>query len=162
MEYYFFYTEVTWCWWEENKRKTAREAVIVFAQSHSHAAGILEENYGDELLSIDKIEIISENTLPLSIAAGHALRDAAINYGKAEVVEEKDYHIGPDDRLPEEAAPGTAIIQHYDDNYVNKTPKQVHWNPNTTPFPADTPQGTVIICDTSDSTYAQNWEGVAP
>lgn len=135
MEYYFFYTEVTWCWWEENKRKTAREAVIVFAQSHSHAAGILEENYGDELLSIDKIEIISENTLPLSIAAGHALRDAAINYGKAEVVEEKDCSV---------------------------TPKQVHWNPNTTPFPADTPQGTVIICDTSDSTYAQNWEGVAP
>ena len=68
MEFYFFYTEVTWCWWENNVRKKAHESVIVFAQSHSHAAGILEENYGDELFSIDKIEIISEgNTLPLSI-----------------------------------------------------------------------------------------------
>lgn len=98
MEFYFFYTEVTWCWWENNVRKKAHESVIVFAQSHSHAAGILEENYGDELFSIDKIEIISEgNTLPLSIAAGHALRDAAVNYGKAEVVEEKDYNKTPID-----------------------------------------------------------------
>lgn len=140
MEFYFFYTEVTWCWWENNVHKKAHESVIVFAQSHSQAAGILEENYGDELFSIDKIEMIGEsNILPLSIAAGHALRDAAINYGKAEVIEEKDYnvtHIGPDDRLPEEAAPGTAIIQHYDDNYVNKTP--------------------------IGPTYAQNWEGIAP
>lgn len=138
MEFYFFYTEVTWCWWENSVRKKAHESVIVFAQSHSHAAGILEENYGDELFSIDKIEIIGEsNILPLSIAAGHAFRDAAINYGKAEVIEEKDYNISPNDRLPEEVAPGTAIIQHYDDNCIDKP-----------------------LCD--DSTYAQNWEGIAP
>lgn len=137
MEFAFYYTEVTWCWWEESKRKTAQEAVVVCATSYSHAAGIVEENYGDELVSIDKIEQISEEkTLPLSILSGRALRDAALGYGGADIIEEKDYS--------------------------NPTPKQVHWNPNTTPFPADTPQGTVIICDTSNATYAQNWEGVAP
>ena len=137
MEFYFFYTEVTWCWWENNVRKKAHESVIVFAQSHSHAAGILEENYGDELFSIDKIEMIGEsNILPLSIAAGHALRDAAINYGKAEVIEEKDYSQKMTDTPPE-----AMIIQYYEDNHAERTPLE----------------GKPI-----DSTYAQNWEGIAP
>lgn len=118
MEFYFFYTEVTWCWWENSVRKKAHESVIVFAQSHSHAAGILEENYGDELFSIDKIEMIGEsNILPLSIAAGHALRDAAINYGKAEVIEEKDYSQKMTDTPPE-----AMIIQYYEDNHAERTP----------------------------------------
>ena len=63
MEFAFYYTEVTWCWWGENKRKTAQEAVVVCATSYSHAAGIVEENYGDELVSIDKIEIYERGTL---------------------------------------------------------------------------------------------------
>ena len=92
MEFTFYYTEVTWGWWEESKRKTAQEAVIVWGQSYSHAASIIEDNYGDELDSIDKIEQISEEkTLPLSILSGRALRDAAINYGRAEIIEEKDF-----------------------------------------------------------------------
>lgn len=92
MEFAFYYTEVTWCWWEENIRKTAQEAVVVCATSYSHAAGIVEENYGDELVSIDKIEQISEDkVLPLSILSGRALRDAAIGYGAAEIIEEKDF-----------------------------------------------------------------------
>lgn len=137
MEFYFFYTEVTWCWWENSVRKKAHESVIVFAQSHSHAAGILEENYGDELFSIDKIEMIGEsNILPLSIAAGHALRDAAINYGKAEVIEEKDYSQKMTDTPPE-----AMIIQYYEDNHAERTP--LEGKPN-------------------DSIYAQNWEGIAP
>ena len=89
MEFAFYYTEVTWCQWGESKRKTA---LVVFATSYSHAAGIVEENYGDELVSIDKIEQISEEkTLPLSILSGRALRDAALNYGRAEIIEEKDF-----------------------------------------------------------------------
>ena len=137
MEFYFFYTEVTWCWWENNVRKKAHESVIVFAQSHSQAAGILEENYGDELFSIDKIEMIGEsNILPLSIAAGHALRDAAINYGKAEVIEEKDYSQKMTNTPPE-----AMIIQYYEDNHAERIP--LEGKPN-------------------DSTYAQNWEGIAP
>ena len=92
MEFSFYYTEVTWCWREESKCKTAQEAVVVCATSYSHAAGIVEENYGDELVSIDKIEQISEGgVLPLSILSGRALRDAALNYGIAEVIEEKDF-----------------------------------------------------------------------
>ena len=137
MEFYFFYTEVTWCWWENNVRKKAHESVIVFAQSHSQAAGILEENYGDELFSIDKIEMIGEsNILPLSIAAGHALRDAAINYGKAEVIEEKDYSQKMTNTPPE-----AMIIQYYEDNHAERIPLE----------------GKPI-----DPTYAQNWEGIAP
>jgi NAD(P)-dependent dehydrogenase (short-subunit alcohol dehydrogenase family) len=89
MEFTFYYTEVTWCWWEESKRKTAQEAAIVWGQSHAHAASIIEDNYGDELVSIDKIEQISEGgVLPLSILSGRALRDAALNYGAAEIIEE--------------------------------------------------------------------------
>lgn len=92
MEFSFYYTEVTWCWWEESKRKTAQEAVLVWCQSYAHAASIIEDNYGDELLSIDKIEQISEDKiLPLSISSGRALRDAALNYGAAEIIEEKDF-----------------------------------------------------------------------
>lgn len=120
MEFTFYYTEVTWCWWEESKRKTAQEAVIVCATSYSHAAGIVEENYGDELVSIDKIEQISEDkVLPLSILSGRALRDAAIGYGSAEIIEEKDF----------------------------SKPKRI------------------VECESTpceDSTFAQNWEGVAP
>ena len=130
MEFAFYYTEVTWCWWEESKRKTAQEALVVCATSYSHAAGIVEENYGDELVSIDKIEQISEDkVLPLSILSGRALRDAALGYGQAEIIEEKDFskktneaiHIGPDDSLPKDVEPGTVVVQHYD--YDNKTPK---------------------------------------
>ena len=92
MEFTFYYTEVTWGWWEESKRKTAQEAVIVWGQSYSHAASIIEDNYGDELVSIDKIEQIGDGgVLPLSILSGRALRDAALNYGIAEVIEEKDF-----------------------------------------------------------------------
>jgi hypothetical protein len=92
MEFTFYYTEVTWCWWEESKRKTAQEAAIVWGQSYAHAASIIEDNYGDELVSIDKIEQISEGgVLPLSILSGRALRDAALNYGQAEIIEEKDF-----------------------------------------------------------------------
>lgn len=151
MEFAFYYTEVTWCWWEESKRKTSQEAVVVCATSYSHAAGIVEENYGDELVSIDKIEQISEDKiLPLSILSGRALRDAAVGYGAAEIIEEKDFS------KPEPT--------------VENTVKEVRWNPNETPFPYDAPLGTVIICDNSstsvkqveDATCAQNWEGVAP
>ena len=132
MEFTFYYTEVTWCWWEESKRKTAQEAAIVWGQSHAHVASIIEKNYGDELVSIDKIEQIGEGeVLPLSISSGRALRDAALNYGQAEIVEEKDFskktyktiHIGPDDPLPKNVKPGTVVVQHYDYEYINKTPK---------------------------------------
>ena len=120
MEFAFYYTEVTWCWWGESKRKTAQEALVVCATSYSNAAGIVEENYGDELVSIDKIEQISEEkTLPLSILSGRALRDAALGYGQAEIIEEKDF---------------------------SKLKQAVECE--STP------------CE--DSTFAQNWEGVAP
>lgn len=168
MEFAFYYTEVTWCWWEGSVRKTAQEAVVVCATSHSQAAGIVEENYGEELVSIDKIEQISEDkTLPLSILSGRALRDAAIDYGAAEVIEEKDFnkkkvtvHMGPDDSVSD-LPKGVEWVKHTNYDYVNKIPKAIHWNPNTSAFPTDVPRGTIIVCDTS-STYAQNWEGVAP
>lgn len=88
----FYYTEVTWCYWEGSVRKMMREAVIICAASYGQAAAILEENYGDELYSIDKIEAISEDhTMLLSIAAGRALRNAVNDYGAAEIVEETDF-----------------------------------------------------------------------
>ena len=92
MDWYFFYAELTWVFWENSVRKKCEESVILMAQSYKHAAGIIEENYGDELYSINKLEIIGEgNALPLSIAAGRRVREAAINYGAAAVIEEIDY-----------------------------------------------------------------------
>ena len=138
----FYYTEVTWCYWENSTRKKMREAVIICAASYGQVAAILEENYGEELYSIDKIEAISEDhTMPLSISAGRALRNAVNDYGAAEIVEETDF------------------------NKKNE-PKEIHWNPNTSAFPADAPRGTVIICESTpceeNQTFAQNWMGVAP
>lgn len=150
-EKYFYYAEVIWCWWEENVRKTAQEAIVLSARSYAEAAGMIEENYGEELHCIDRLECIGEGLmLPLSLAAGRDLRKAALDYGIAEVIEENDYS------KPEPP--------------VENTVKEIRWNPNKTPFPYDAPLGTVIICDNSstsakqveDATYAQNWEGVAP
>ena len=139
----FYYTEVTWCYWENSTRKMMREAVIICAASYGQAAAILEENYGEELYSIDKIEAISEDhTMPLSIAAGRALRNAVNDYGAAEIVEETDF-------------------SKKSEPVVENTAKEIRWNPNTSAFPADAPRGTVIICE-DHQTFAQNWEGVAP
>ena len=131
-EKYFYYAEVIWCWWEESVRKTAQEAIVLSAQSYAEAAGMIEENYGEELHCIDRLECIGEGLmLPLSLAAGRDLRKAALDYGVAEVVEEKDYS------KPEPP--------------VEDTVKEIRWNPNKTPFPYDAPLGTVIICDNSST-----------
>ena len=78
MDWYFFYAEVTWVFWENNVRKKCEESVILMAQSYKNAAGIIEENYGDELFSIDKLEIIGEgNSLLInwkSLASRHFLK----------------------------------------------------------------------------------------
>lgn len=104
MEFSFYYAEVIWCWWEGNVRKTAQEAIVLSAQSYAEAAGMIEENYGEELHCIDRLECIGEGLmLPLSLVAGRDLRKAALDYGAAEIVEEKDFskkadeaiHIGP-------------------------------------------------------------------
>lgn len=144
----FYYTEVTWCYWENSTRKMMREAVIICAASYGQAAAILEENYGEELYSIDKIEAISEDhTMPLSITAGRALRNAVNDYGAAEIVEETDF-------------------SKKSEPVVENTAKEIRWNPNTSAFPADAPRGTVIICESTPcedhQTFAQNWEGVVP
>ena len=147
MEFAFYYTEVTWCWWEESKRKTAQEAVIVWSQSYSLAASIIEDNYGDELVSIDKIEQISEGgVLPLSILSGRALRDAALNYGQAEVVEEIDYSKNKaGTAFPEEKEllEVRALTKEEYEEMVEKRRQE-------------------SISTPCEDTFAQNFEGIAP
>lgn len=142
MEQYPFYIEVTWGYWENNEYNQKQESVILMAETFTNAVGKIEENYGDELYSIEKVECISDcSTLTLPITEGRKLVQLLAQYDRGEIpVEDKEI------------------------------PKEVHWNPNKTPFPYDAPLGTVIICDNSstsakqieNATYAQNWEGVAP
>ena len=148
MEFAFYYTEVTWCWWEESKRKTAQEAVVVCATSYSHAAGIIEENYGDELVSIDKIEQISEDKiLPLSILSGRALRDAAHGYGSAEIIEEKDFSkLEPPTKNISEEQEFIDIRPLTKEEYEEEAKKRKFESINTP----------------CEDTFAQNFEGIAP
>ncbi len=108
---YYFYAEVTFGWWEKSVFSKAREANVIHADSYAHAAGILDENYGEELISIDKLEAISEEgaAMTLSIDAGRQLRDAALKYDFAEVFERKDYS-APEPR-EEEPQPAKVTVR---------------------------------------------------
>ena len=111
LELYPFYAEVVWTWWEGSVRKTAHEANLVMAQSYAHAAGILEENYGDELEAIKRLECIGEESLaiPMPIAAGRLFKNAVLEYAKAEVIETKDYS-APEPR-EEEPQPAKVTVR---------------------------------------------------
>ena len=147
MDWYFFYAEVTWVFWENRVRKKCEESVILMAQSYKHAAGIIEENYGDELYSIDKLEIIGEgNALPLSIVEGHRVREAAINYGVAAIIEEIDYSKNKaGTAFPEEKEflPVRALTKEEYEEMVEKHRQE-------------------SISTSCEDTFAQNFEGIAP
>lgn len=147
MDWYFFYAEVTWVFWENNVRKKCEESVILMAQSYKNAAGIIEENYGDELFSIDKLEIIGEgNSLPLSIAAGRRVREAAINYGAAAVIEEIDYS---------KNKAGTAFPEEKEFLEVRTITKAEYEE-------MEEKRRQESISTSYEDTFAQNFEGIAP
>ena len=60
MEQYPFYVEVTWGYWENNKYKQKQKSVILMAKTFADAVGKIEEDYGDELCSIEKVKCISD------------------------------------------------------------------------------------------------------
>lgn len=147
MDWYFFYAEVSWVFWENSIRKKCEESLVLMAQSYKHAAGIIEENYGDELFSIDKLEIIGEgNALPLSIANGRYVRDAAINYGVANVVEAIDYS---------KNKAGTAFPEEEEFLEVRALTKEE--------YEEEIKKRKFESISTScEDTFAQNFEGIAP
>lgn len=119
MEQYPFYIEVTWGYWEDNKYHQKQESVILMAETFTKAVGKIEENYGDELYSIEKVECISDcSTLTLPVVEGRKLVKLLAQYDRGEIpVEDKE------------------------------KPKEVRWNPREDANPPMVPQGTIVIVD---------------
>ena len=119
MEQYPFYIEVTWAYWEDNKYHQKQESVILMANTFAEAVGKVEENYGDELYNIEKVEFISDcSTLTLPVVEGRKLVKLLAQYDRGEIpVEDKE------------------------------KPKEVRWNPREDVNPPMVPQGTIIIVD---------------
>lgn len=119
MEQYPFYVEVTWGYWENNKYNQKQESVILMAETFANAVGKIEENYGDELYSIEKVECVSDcSTLTLPVTEGRKFVKLLEKYDKGELdVEDKE------------------------------KPKEVRWNPREDANPPMVPQGTIVIVD---------------
>lgn len=119
MEQYPFYVEVTWGYWEDNKYNQKQESVILMAETFANAVGKIEENYGDELYSIEKVECISDcSTLTLPVTEGRKFVKLLEKYDRGEFdVEDKE------------------------------GPKEVRWNPREDANPPIVPQGTIVIVD---------------
>lgn len=119
MEQYPFYVEVTWGYWEDNKYNQKQESVILMAETFANAVGKIEENYGDELYSIEKVECISDcSTLTLPVTEGRKFVKLLEKYDRGELdVEDKEM------------------------------PKEVRWNPREDANPPMVPQGTIVIVD---------------
>ena len=119
MEQYPFYVEVTWGYWEDNKYNQKQESVILMAETFANAVGKIEENYGDELYSIEKVECISDcSTLTLPVTEGRKFVKLLEKYDRGELdVEDKE------------------------------EPKEVRWNPREDANPPMVPQGTIVIVD---------------
>lgn len=119
MEQYPFYVEVTWEYLEDNKYKQKQESVILMAKTFADAVGKIEEDYGDKLCSIEKVECISDcSTLTLPIAEGRKLVKLFTQYDRGE--------------FPVENV---------------KQVKEVRWNPLEDTNPPIVPKGTMIIVD---------------
>ena len=83
MEQYPFYIEVTYGWWDQQSRSeyVKTEAVILMAESFAEAVGKIEEDYGEELRNIGKVECISSSSsIVLDIESGRAFCKAVETY----------------------------------------------------------------------------------
>lgn len=130
MELYPFYIEVTYGYYENNANYIEKqEAVIIPADSFSQAVNKIEDNYGEELVSIGCVECLSDcEDIVLDIESGRAFL--------------RNYHKHNDPAPVKEILP------------IEEISKTIKWDVHT-PFPKDTPAGTII--------YAiQNLEDVAP
>lgn len=83
MEQYPFYVEVTYGWWDQQSRSEyiKTEAVILMAESFTEAVGKIEEDYGEELHNIGKVECISSSSsIVVDIESGRAFCKAVEIY----------------------------------------------------------------------------------
>ena len=119
MELYPFYIEVTYGYYENNANYIEKqEAVIIPADSFSQAVNKIEDNYGEELVSIGCVECLSDcEDIVLDIESGRAFL--------------RNYHRHNDPAPVKEILP------------LEEVPKVVNWDVRT-PFPKDVPVGTVI------------------
>lgn len=82
MEQYPYYVEVVWGFFENNMYQKRQEAVILFAGSYAEAMGRIEENYGEELYCINKMECFGDGTtITLPTKLGRRLLEDINLYG---------------------------------------------------------------------------------
>lgn len=119
MELYPFYIEVTYGYYENNANYIQKqETIIIPANSFAQAVGKIEENYGEELVGFVCIECLNDcEDIVLDIESGRAF---LCNY---------HHHNDP--------APVKEVLP------LEEVPKTIEWDVRT-PFPKDTPAGTII------------------
>ena len=119
MELYPFYIEVTYGYYENNANYIEKqEAVIIPADSFSQAVNKIEDNYGEELVSIGCVECLSDcEDIVLDIESGRAFL--------------RNYHKHNDPAPVKEILP------------IEEISKTIKWDVRT-PSPKDAPVGTVI------------------
>ena len=89
IEQYPFYIEVTYGWWDQQSKSeyVKTEAVILMAETFAEAVGKIEEDYGNELHNIGKVECISSSSsIVLDIESGRAFCKAIDTYGQPTVM----------------------------------------------------------------------------
>lgn len=89
MEQYPFYVEVTYGWWDQQSRSEyiKTEAVILMAETFAEAVGKIEEDYGEELRHIGKVECISSSSnIVVGVDAGRAFCKAIDEYDQPATV----------------------------------------------------------------------------
>ena len=89
MEQYPFYIEVTYGWWDQQSRSeyVKTEAVILMAETFAEAVGKIEEDYGEELRHIGKVECISSSSsIVVGVDAGRAFCKAIDEYDQPATV----------------------------------------------------------------------------
>ena len=72
MEKYPFYIELTCGYYRDNTLIKNEMGELLFAETYTEAVSIIEENYGNELISINRVESFGDSvdTIPVPIAIG--------------------------------------------------------------------------------------------
>ena len=70
-----FYAEVTFGYYQDDKWIEKQKSIICFARDFSEAMADIEQYYGDELVSVEKLSIYEEgDVIELSLDTGRAIK----------------------------------------------------------------------------------------
>lgn len=70
-----FYAEITFGYYQDNQWIEKQKSVVCFARDFSEAMADIEQYYGDELVSVEKLSIYEEgDIIELSLDTGRAIQ----------------------------------------------------------------------------------------